>query len=98
MEDLTKEQIEELKAKHGKLYRIKLEDGEQCWLKAPDRKALSYASRAGAQDPMKFNEVILDQCWLCGDEQIKTDDMLFLSASGQLAGIIEVKQAELEKY
>lgn len=98
MEDLTQEQIEELKAQHGKVYRIKLEDGQQCWLKAPTRKVLSYASTAGAKDPMKFNEVILAQCWLCGDEVIKTDDMLFLSASSILDQIIETKKAELEKY
>ncbi len=96
--DLTEEQIKELKDKHGKIYRIKLEGGKQCWLKAPTRKVLSYAGLAGKQDHLKFNEVLLNQCWICGDEDIKTDDMLFLSVCGELEGIIEVQKASLEKY
>ena len=46
---------------------------------------------------MKFNEVILNECWLDGDEEIRTNDTLFLSVSGKIAELIEVKEAELEK-
>jgi len=93
---VSQEQIQEWKEKHGDVYKLSVED-KTCYLKKPNRKTLSYASTAGAKDPFKFNEVILAQCWLGGDEEIKTDDMLFLSASSKIGDLIEIKEAELEK-
>jgi len=92
----TKEQIEEWKTKHVDVFRIKVLD-KSCYLKRPSRKDLSYASVAGTNNPLKFNEVILNGCWLAGDEEIKTDDKLFLSAGAKLSEILEVEEAELEK-
>jgi len=90
------EQIDEWKKKHKEVFRVTVED-KACYLKKPSRKALGYASMAGKDNPLKFNEVILNDCWLDGDEEIKTDDDLFLSVSPKLSEIIEVKSAELEK-
>jgi hypothetical protein len=72
-------------------------DGKECYLKKPTRKTLSYASVAARENPLKFNEVILNECWLGGDEEIKTDDELFLSVGTHLERMVEVKHAELEK-
>ena len=94
--DFTKEQIVDFKAKHGEIFKIKV-DGKSCLLRKPNRKELGYASVAGKENPLKFNEVILNSCWLAGDEEIRTNDTLFLSASAKIAEIIEVKEAELEK-
>lgn len=94
--EFTKEQISALKQKHGEIFKIKV-DGKCCLLRKPNRKELGYASVAGKENPLKFNEVILNSCWLDGDEEIKTNDTLFLSASAKIADIIEVKEAELEK-
>lgn len=93
---ITQEQIQAWKQKHGQVFRIVVEDKE-CYLKAPDRKVMSFATSMGANEPIKFNEMILNQCWLGGDEEIKTNDSYFFGASAQLAGIIEVKTATLEK-
>ena len=94
--DFTKEQIADFKAKHGEIFKIKV-DGKSCLLRKPNRKELGYASVAGKENPLKFNEVILNSCWLAGDEEIRTNDTLFLSASAKIAEIIEVMEAELEK-
>ena len=94
--EFTKEQIAELKHKHGEIFKISV-DGKSCLLRKPNRKELSYATSAGKDNPLKFNEVILNACWLAGDEDIKTNDTLFLSASAKIADIIEIKEAELEK-
>ena len=96
MLQLTPEAIAELKKKHGDIYKISVDD-KSCILRKPNRKELSYASVAGKNDPLKFNEVILNSCWLAGDDELKTDDYLFLSASAKIAEIIEIKEAELEK-
>lgn len=92
----TPEQIAQWKEKHGDVFAVSV-DGHVCYLKKPDRKTLAYASSIGTKDPIKFNEVLLSNCWLGGSEAIKTDDSLFLGASGKLSEIIEVKEAELEK-
>jgi len=92
----TAEQIQEWKDKHGDIFKIQVENSV-CYLKAPNRKVLGYASVAGKDNPLKFNEVILESCWLGGDEMIKTDDSLFLSAGAKINGIVEVKEANLEK-
>jgi hypothetical protein len=92
----TKEQIEGWKAKHGDVFRITVDD-KACYLKKPGRKTLGYASLAGKENPLKFNEILLNDCWLEGDGEMKTDDTLFLSVSQKLAELIEIKSAELEK-
>lgn len=92
----TPEQIEEWKNKYGKMMAIKV-DGHICYLKSPDRKTLGYASQAAKTNPMKFNEIVLTNCFVGGSEAIKTDDMLFLGASSVLEQLIEIKEAELVK-
>ncbi|KAA6336277.1 hypothetical protein EZS27_015564 [termite gut metagenome] len=94
--EITQEQIEEWKAKHGSVFAIEV-DGKVCYLKKPTRKALSAAAVIGKSDPLKYNETLLLNCWLAGDEEIKTDDDLFLGVSGKLSEIIEIKEAELKK-
>ena len=90
------EQIEAWKKRHGEIYAVKC-DGHVAYLKKPSRKAISYASVAGKTDPIKFNEAILNDCFIGGSEAVKTDDSLFLGVSAKLAELIEVKEAELEK-
>lgn len=90
----SEEQIAEWKKKYSKVSAIMI-DGHICYLRKPDRRILSYASGVGAKDPIKFNELILANCWLGGSEAIKTDDELFLGVSGKLVELIEFKEAEL---
>jgi len=93
---VTQEQIDAWKKQHGDVFKITVED-KCCFIKRPSRKTLSYASTVGTKDPIKFNEIILNGCWLDGDAEIKTDDTLFMSASSQLAELMQFKTAELEK-
>ena len=93
---ITEEQIEAWKKKHGSVYSVTV-DSKTAYLKKPDRKALSAAAVLRTTDPMKYNEVLLNNCWLGGDEEIKTNDELFLGVSSKLADLIEIKEAELKK-
>ncbi|WP_395974271.1 hypothetical protein [Chryseobacterium cucumeris] len=90
------DQIEAWKKQHGEISAIII-DGKIAFLKKPDRRTLGFASTAGQKDPMKFNEIILENCFLGGDEDIKNDDSLFLAASAKIVELIEVKEAELLK-
>ncbi|ACU92204.1 hypothetical protein VJJ50_00375 [Capnocytophaga ochracea] len=94
--DVTKEQIKQWKAKYKEVFVLRVDD-KVAYLRTPDRATLSYASTLATKDPMKFNEAILTNCWLGGDEEIKTDDALFLSASSKLGELIQIKEATLEK-
>lgn len=94
--DVTKEQIKQWKAKYKEVFVLRVDD-KVAYLRTPDRATLSYASTLATKDPVKFNEAILTNCWLGGDEEIKTDDALFLSASSKLGELIQIKEATLEK-
>ena len=99
-QDISKQQIDAWKAKYGDVFKISVGEGEDkksCYLRKPNRKELGAASSIGTSDPLKFNEFILNNCWLGGDPEIKTDDTLFLSVAPKLANLIEIKDAELEK-
>lgn len=90
----TKQQIEEWKAKHGELFEITVE-GKSCILHCPTRRDLSYVSVL--KDPIKMSETMLNQLWVVGDEEIKTDDSLFLAAIQKMQDVLEVKEAEIKK-
>ena len=93
---VTKEQIQEWKQQYKDIFVISVED-KKVYLRTPDRKTLSYASTLATKDPLRFNEVILENCWLGGDEEIKTNDELFLAVSSKLPDLIQIKEATLEK-
>lgn len=91
-----KKQLDAWKAEHKTIYQLNV--GEySCILKKPNRKTLSYAAASGATDPLKYNETILKECWLHGDEEIILDDELFLSVSSKLSELIHIQEAELVK-
>ena len=93
---ITKEQIQEWKNQYKDIFVISVEN-KKVYLRTPDRKTLSYASTLATKDPLKFNEVILNNCWLGGDEEIKRNDELFLAVSSKLPDLIQIKEATLEK-
>lgn len=92
----TQEQIAQWKKDHDEVFVAEVGDF-RCYLKKPSRKTLSAAAVVGAKDPLKYNEIVLKNCWLAGDEVIQNDDALFLGISGQLGEIIEVAEASIKK-
>lgn len=88
--------IDGWKKKYGRVFRLDV-DGHTAYVRIPDRHVLSLAAIEGGKDPIRYNEVVLRNCWLDGDERIKTDDGLFLGASAKLQELIDVKEAELKE-
>ncbi len=94
----TPEQIEEWKKQHIYVYALKSPTANKiAYLRKPNRKELSYATTAGANDPLKFNDSILKSCWLGGDDEIITNDTLFLGICPLLDEICAFEKFELEK-
>ena len=59
MAKLSKEQIAELKQKHGDIWEATSADGKKtCYLRRLTRRELGYASTFVQKYPIKFNEVV----------------------------------------
>ena len=99
---VTQAQVDEWKQKHGIVHVITVGDEDDggaktCYLRKPTRKDLGHASTIGKKDPMKFNLSLLENCWLGGDTEIKTDDDYFMGAVQVIEEIITFKTASLKK-
>lgn len=64
-------------------------------MRSPTRQDLSYASVV--KDPIKLNEVMLAQLWVAGDEDMKTDDDLFMAVCSKMDEVLKIKEAEIKK-
>ena len=68
--------------------------------RAPNTAAASpgtASSMAGQNDPYKFAEVILVNCWLGGDEALRSEDKYFMGLSQKLNEIVEIRVGEIKK-
>lgn len=92
----TPEQIKGWKAKHGDVFALKVE-GSVGYVKRPGRVEIAHAEVTASGSNTRYNETILTDCWLGGDESIKLEDRKFFGVSNQLDQIIEVATANVEK-
>lgn len=91
----TREEIAKWKEKWGDVYSVQV-DESICYLHKPNRNTLSAMSTL-SNDAIRSSEFLLNNCWLGGDEAIKTDDEKFLGVVSQLGELVKVKSAHLEK-
>jgi hypothetical protein len=92
----TDAQIAIWKEKFGDVYQVIVED-KTCYLHKPNRQTLSAAATLGQTDPMRYNEVVVNNCWIAGVEEFKTDDSYFFALSEKLIELVELKTAEIKK-
>ena len=93
---VSNSQIRTWQEEHGDVFALEVGDGV-CYLKAPSRVVLSAASKFAQTDPLKFGETLLNNCWLGGDETIKTHNGKFLAANSQLNALLEIPHAATKK-
>ena len=89
----SEEQIHDYKSKYRDLYLITVDD-KSCLLHKPTRQTLSYVS--SIKDPIRMSEAMLGELWVAGDEDIKTDDELFMAVVAKMDEVIKVKEAEIK--
>ncbi len=95
---LFAEQADNAKKTGAKVYKLTVED-KVAYLRSPNRMVMSLAMTEQAKgDLLAMAEVLLENCWICGHEEIKTDDEYFYGAMSQIQEIIQIKGASLEKY
>jgi hypothetical protein len=91
----TAEQIAEWKSKHGDVFAFETEDGKYaCYLKRPGRQVVEMASM---NTGFKSSDVILDNCWLGGDEELRRVDRYYIGLQRQLGEIIDIAAGTLKK-
>jgi hypothetical protein len=75
MSKVTKAQIEEWKKKHGTIYELEA-NGKLAYVKDPtsDLRIMKSFVSARDEDPIKGVDVILNNSWLGGDEEIKSEE------------------------
>ncbi len=92
----TAEQIAKWKKQHGEIFAYEADD-LACYLRRPDRQVVELASVRGQNSPFKFTEVILANCWLGGNEQLRSEDSYFMGLSQKVSELVEIKTGELKK-
>lgn len=95
--EVDQARIDAWKKEHGEVHKLVVA-GKVGYLKIPDRKTLSLAmSRIAKNDILGGTEAILENCWLGGDPEIKTDNKLFMAATSKVGELIQIEEATLEK-
>jgi hypothetical protein len=93
--EFTEKQISDFKKQYGKvfLFTCSNDNTKSCILRTVGRNEESLANISAVSrnddgkanfDPNKYNEAILLSCWVAGDEEIKTNDALFLGIADKL--------------
>lgn len=80
-------------------YDVETDGGKtvRLYLKQPDRRILSAATITAKGDPMRYNEVVLKNCLLEGDESLLKDDSIFFGLSSKVDELVNAKVGELKK-
>ena len=92
----TEEQIKAWKEKYEAVFRITCKERElAAYCRNPTRQELSFISTI--KDSVKFNEALLKNCWLEGDDKIQTSDTVFMGLAPQIAQLMHSEEVILEK-
>ncbi len=95
----TADQIEALKANHGKIIAITVSDGDDehiCYCKRPSFETMSAMAKLGKTDEVQAARTLLDNCWIAGSTEIRKDAILSLTVSNQLGSLIAGVKASLK--
>ncbi|QKX04885.1 hypothetical protein HN014_08125 [Aquimarina sp. TRL1] len=95
---VDQQQIDKWKSEHPEgVFRLKSDKYGDIYIHTPDRPTLGFAMSASREDPLAMSETILENCWLEGDEKIKTDKGALMGILPKIDEILEVKAIEVEK-
>ena len=85
----------------GAKFELEIEE-KKCYLKGITRPVMEQAlglimPTSGAPRLVTAGEMILNACWVGGDEEIKKDEDLFIEACLKAVELIERKESSLKK-
>lgn len=88
---ITPEQVEQMKAKHRKAFRIEIVDGEDThvgYFKRPDFDTIKAVTKLSKVDEVEAAKVMFEKCWLGGSEELRRDAVLFMAVQAQLGKVL----------
>lgn len=89
---------EKAHSRHGEVIHIELEDGKECFIGRPNRRIVGLAMSKSRTNPLGLIEVILQNCWIAGDEEVKTDGGCLVGLTELADDIIGTVKAKVKKY
>lgn len=90
----TPEQIAKWKEEHGKVFSYDVED-KICYLKPVSRPVYALAMAKVATSPAKFNDIIIENIWLGGDEDIRKVDAYYFGLIDFVEELMAKKKGSL---
>jgi len=91
------EQIDAWKHTHTTGVFALIVGGHVCYCKKPSRLEIAVAHASYANNNIGYSEYILNQVFLGGSEEIKTNDDLFFNIIPDLSRLIESYKTDLKK-
>lgn len=91
----TAEQIAKWKEEHGKVFKYEV-DGKVAYLRSVDRNTYALAASKVATSPAKFNEIVIQNIWLGGDEDLKKEDEYYFGLIDFVEELMAKKKGSLE--
>lgn len=67
------------------------------WFRRPDMDVMQKAN-LHAGDPVTMGLVILNNCWLGGDPEIREDDEVQMSTITSLVSVFKIRQAVIKNF
>lgn len=89
--------IEEYKKKYGHVFKYTSNDGKSCILRSPDLKIIDACRTVAGSSTVKFDKAMLENCWLEGDEELRTSDKYMMGIFDWMYGIIKKVDGQLEE-
>jgi hypothetical protein len=111
MKTITDAQIKSWKAKHGNIYEVtvELENEEESpnaknqlevvsgVFRKPDLDIISAGEAIADKDSIKKATFYFDNCWLGGDERMKSNSELKLAAALKVVALFKIPVATIKK-
>lgn len=88
---ISPQQVEEMRRKHRKVFRVDIVDGEDThvgYFRRPDFETIKTITKLSKVDEVAAGKVMMDNCWLGGSEELRTDAVLFMAVQVQLGKML----------
>lgn len=93
----TPEQIEAWKREYEFVYKYTSNDGRVAYFRNPTLQILDACKTLAGGSSMKFNELLMNNCWLGGDEELRKHDKYKMGIFEWLPDIIVKVEGQLER-
>jgi hypothetical protein len=89
--------IDEIKKKNPDAKVVEFNDGKVAIFSKPSRTVVALAAlNSRDKGPMSMVDTIIQNCWLDGDEEVRTDAGYALGLMSQVDALVGTKTAEIK--